>query len=125
MTTSPTPPKLRRLRFHVWTAPEGTDPADIDDAAADYALVLVTHADQLRAEVMASQRNVDMRRQPMALTSLWLWCAMARAGQATDKYDTFRNRLLSYDPVDDPTELDDDEDSDADVVPTAASTSHD
>lgn len=125
MTTSPTPPKLRRLRFHVWTAPEGSDAAAVDDSAVEYALVMVTHADQLKAELMAAQRKVDMRTQPMALTSLWLWCSMARAGQVADKYDTWRNRLVSYDPVDDLDDLDDDEDSEADAHPTGASTSSD
>lgn len=120
-----TTPKLRRLRFHVWLAPEGVDPELVDDDAAEHSTVLITHADQLKAELMARQRNVDQRAQPMAVTSLWLYCAMARAGGTSDKYDTWRNRLLSYDPVDDPDKLDPDEDHPDDANPTEASTSSD
>lgn len=121
-------PKLRRLRFHVWLCPEGTDPEQVTDEDATYAEVLITHQDQLKAELMARQRSVDIKTQPMALTSLWLYCAMARAGSTADKYDTWRNRLLSYDPVRDPDELaqlDDDEDDEDDARPTVASTSLD
>lgn len=114
----PPTPRIKRHRFDVWIAPEGTDPDTVADQDAEYHRVTVTHADELRGELEGSKRSLHPKRQPMAITSLWIWCAMVRAGLTTDRWETWRDRVLSYDAPDDDEQ---DGEGDDDDTPTGAS----
>lgn len=124
--TTPTPPKLKRPAYHVWLAPEGADANAVADEDALYHHVVVNTGDQLLAELEASKLKLDQAKQPFHLTALWLWAAMHRAGVHDEKFQTFKARILSYDPDKDRgapiTEDPDDELDELDAHPTEAST---
>lgn len=126
MSTTPTPPKLKRPAYHLWLAPEGTDPSDVPDDQAVYHHVVVNTGDQLLAELEASKLKLDPTKHHWHLTALWLWAASHRAGIHDEPFRTFRTRLLNYDPDQDRgapiTEDDDDELDELDAHPTEAST---
>lgn len=127
MTTT-TPPQLKRLAYHAWVAPEGIDPDTADDQELEYFHVVVTNADQLRAERESARLKLDPRRSPMHLTNLWMWCSMVRTGRYSGSFEEWKTALVSYDPDRDrdsphTDDLEDQQLDDLDARPTGASTS--
>lgn len=94
------PPKMKRLAYHAWLAPEGHegDPLELPEDQLEYHYVLIGNGDQLRAELEANQLRLKARENPMHLTNLWLWAALVRMGVVDLKFQAFKARLVSYDP---------------------------
>jgi hypothetical protein len=112
------PPTLSRPTYHVWIAPADTDHDTLPESELVYRLVRVSAGDQLRAELEAKRLHLGSAKDsPMHLTVLWLWAALVRTGGFDGTFAAFRDRCVAFDP-------DKDEDNDeAAVTPTGASTS--
>lgn len=123
------PPKIKRLSYHVWMAPADTPAAELDALTDDelhYHHVVVSNGDQLRAELEGNKLKVGGRDNPMHMTNLWLWAAMARTGIHDLNFRDFKLRCVSYDPDQERAEPHDKEDAeldDLDAHPTEASSS--
>lgn len=67
----------------------------VDDTLREHRGVVLSHADELRAELEGSKRALP--QLPLVMTSLMLWAACARLGWFTGPYDEFRNGgLVEY-----------------------------
>lgn len=109
-------PKLNRPTYWAWI----TDPTNPDLDPVPH-LVVVNAGDQLRAELEAHSHGIKSAKDaPMHLTALWLWAAMVRTGDYSDKFRAFKDELIAWDVPDDEKE---DDDSAGDVVPTEARSS--
>ena len=106
MSTTPAPPTLTLPRYHVWVAPEpDADPAYV-------GVVTVRNVDQLTAETQSKALGIRIKEQPFHLTNLWLWAALVRTGQTSEKFHALV-KVMEYRPInDDAPELEgvDDED---------------
>lgn len=98
MTDTP-PPPLKRPRFHVYLTP-----AEDPEGDPEYVgMVTVTNQDQLTAESQAKGLGIRAKDEPFHLTNLWIWCAMVRRGDTSDKFRPF-TKVMEYRPVDDEDE---------------------
>lgn len=118
-----TPPPPNRNQMDVWYSPEGIAPDECPDADLIYHRLILTHADELAAEKQCKARGLLLEKDRAAYVSLWVWCALARREHITDRWETWRDRVLNIAdvkrdaPAADPAHTDDD-DSDR---PTEAS----
>lgn len=122
------PPTLKRPAFHVWIAPDDTDPDTVPDDQLVLHHVVVHHADQLRAELEASKQGLAKggTATPMHLTSLWLWATLTRTKRYSGTFRDFKAACVAYDPDrdrDQPHTETDAETDELDAHPTEASTS--
>ena len=65
--------------------------------------VAIMHADQLLAEQAGPRYGLgdDMRKAPVAYTTLWCWAALRRLGVDVAEFPLFKTRVLSLDPIKD------------------------
>lgn len=116
--TTPEQPKLKLDIYHVWLAPDGTDPE-----AAVYHRAVCTMEDQLRAERELARLNVSMKKYPLRLIALLIWASLSRTGDFTGDFAKFTAQCVNYTSPK-TAKTDDDEDDDEDVIhPMEASTS--
>lgn len=88
-----TPPKLHRRSYWVWMNTPATE--DQPAAIAEAVAVEVTYADQLRGELEAAKHGISMAVQPMAIATIWVWCAMVRQGLYADLFMQFKSTDLA------------------------------
>lgn len=97
-----TPPTFKPQRFTVHLLPEGTDPKLLDDPDYDFDRlpeltdghrVTVLWADQLRAEAEGAKHGITGKSHA-GLATVWVWAAMVRTGRTTDRFQTFRARVV-------------------------------
>ena len=65
--------------------------------------VAVMHADQLLAEQAGPRYGLgdDMRKAPVAYTTLWAWAALRRIGVDVEEFPRFKARVLSLEAIKD------------------------
>jgi len=83
---------LTRTSYDVYLT--GPDGAEIEHR------VEITHADHLRGELEANkQRLPAVKDAPMNHTTVWVWCALTRAGVYGSDYRTFADAVIGLEPV--------------------------
>lgn len=65
----------------------------LDQDGTDVELEVSTMlADQMRAELEVKKRGLELQQSPVHFLSAMAWCALARTGQITDKFEDFAGR---------------------------------
>jgi hypothetical protein len=72
------------------------DLADADGNITEHRGIVITHGDELRAELEGSKRSIPLNLS-LHLTSLMLWAGCVRLGIYAGKYDEWKNGgLVAY-----------------------------
>ena len=82
---------ITRRVYDVYLNPDGLDLAadPFNTEGITCHRVVVTHADQLRGELEAAKRGVDLSLA-QNVTSIFVWASLVRHGFYDRKYDAFR-----------------------------------
>lgn len=82
------------------------DLADADGNLTEHRGVVLTHGDELRAELEGHKRGIPLNLS-LHLTSLMLWAGCVRLGHYAGKYDEWKNGgLVTYRRAEEPTPVD-------------------
>lgn len=95
-TTERKPHTLSRMGVYLLT-----DPGDPECTETVEHIVVVRHADRLRAESLAKGlglASASIAEQVWKWQGLWAWCALTRLGLYKGKFQVFENELAEIDP---------------------------
>jgi len=87
---------LQRLVFDVYLEPdvEGDPPLE--------HRVEVRHGDMLRGELECGKQGIGSPKVvPLAVTTVWVWCALAREGIVSVPFQEFREKVIQLAAVKD------------------------